>query len=156
MPMEIHEAGAPVRFEGFIELIRAEWPEEWGGATDEEMLAEMRRSHDPRKDVVRCMIDGRTVVGWYRWSPWPREAAASEDAHILDIAVLPARQGEGLGRALMEDLIEDCGRRGCRNLLSRTFESNVASIRLHAGVGFREAFRNGNSIVWELDLRGRA
>jgi L-amino acid N-acyltransferase YncA len=150
--VDLLEAEKPVDFARLLDLIRAEWPAEWGNPDDDGMLAEMAKSYDASTDIVKCLVDGDRTVGWYRYSKWPRDDLDGHGAHTLDIAVLPERQGEGLGRLLMEDLVADCRRRGFATLMSRTFESNLASIGLHRATGFREAFRKGDSIIWELEL----
>jgi phosphinothricin acetyltransferase len=49
-----------------------------------------------------------------------------------------AYQRRGIGTALMQRLIEECGRRGCRQMIALIGEAdNHASIRLHEKLGFR-------------------
>ena len=44
----------------------------------------------------------------------------------------------GIGKALMQGLIEECGRRGCRQMIALIGAAdNHASIRLHEKLGFR-------------------
>lgn len=53
------------------------------------------------------------------------------------IYVDPARQGRGVGRALMQALIDDCARRGFRQMIAVIGDSdNLASRKLHAALGF--------------------
>jgi L-amino acid N-acyltransferase YncA len=150
--MVLVEEASPVSFVQFLDLIRAEWPPEWGCPSDGEMLAEMDKSFDPGTDVVKRLVDKGRIIGWYRYSKWPREGGDGRSAHTLDIAVLPEFQGQGLGKTLMDDLIADCRARGYAKLMSRTFENNLQSIGLHKATGFSEAFRKDSSIVWELTL----
>jgi phosphinothricin acetyltransferase len=150
--MEILEAGGDFSFAGIAELIEAEWPRQWKAASRDEMVAEIEASADARYDVNKLLVDGDRIVGWYRYSRWPREESNLQGAHTLDIAVLPGLQGRGYGAMLMRDLVEDCRSRGYRKLMSRTFFDNAASIALHKRTGFAEAFRTEDSIVWEIAL----
>lgn len=160
--MEIVEFKGPVDFGEIIELLKEEWPSRWTLPSDEELVAEMRKSADPAFDVVKFLVEEGRTIGFSRWSPWPREAANREEAHTFDIAVAKNRRGMGFGRLLMEDMIEEARRKGYSRLRSRTFEDNAASIALHFAAGFGEAFRvppsaqrpnEGLSIVWELWLK---
>ena len=150
--MDIIDTGADFDFGKVVELIKAEWPPQWKAVTEAEMVAEIEGSADRRHDVNRLLVEGDRILGWYRYSRWPREESNRTDAHTLDIAVLPEMQGRGYGELLMRDLVEDCRRRGYRKLMSRTFFDNARSIALHAKVGFAEAFRTEDSIVWSLSL----
>lgn len=48
-------------------------------------------------------------------------------------------RGQGLGRRLLAALIEDCERRGARQMLARIGDSaNLGSIRLHSSLGFEQ------------------
>lgn len=152
MALEIVEEAGRVDFASLIDLMRLEWPEDWGAASDERMLEVFEESSDPRFDVNKYLVaDGRRV-GWYRYTRWPRGSTTAETAHTLDIVLMCDHQGKGLGRMLMDDLISDCRDRGYRKLLSRTIEGNLKSNALHRSAGFRESFRNGSDIVWELSL----
>ncbi|TDK23323.1 N-acetyltransferase family protein [Luteimonas aestuarii] len=67
------------------------------------------------------------------------------------VYVSPAHQGEGIGTALMERLVEECTNRGYRQMVSVIGDpGNMASIRLHERFGFRHigtfpgiAFKHG-------------
>lgn len=133
-----------------IGLINAEWPVEFGEKTDDEKIADMIESHYPGKDRVKYLYDDNSIIGFYRYSSWPREARETDVAHIYDIVVLPSRQGQGLGRFLMEDMIEDCRSRGLTRLLSRSFKNNTASLGLHRKIGFHISLETEESIVWEI------
>ena len=50
----------------------------------------------------------------------------------------PAYRGRGIGRVLLEALIDDARRRGFWKVLSRVFVSNAASRALCRATGFRE------------------
>ena len=53
------------------------------------------------------------------------------------IYVAPAAQGRGIGRALLEALVEECAARGFRQMVAVIGDSaNTGSIALHAACGF--------------------
>ena len=149
---ELVEAGADFSFASIAALIAAEWPSQWPATDEAGMLSEIEKSSDPRYDVNKLLVEGGRVIGWYRYSRWPREESNLTEAHSLDIAILPESRGRGYGELLMRDLISDCRERGYRKLMSRTFLDNGPSISLHAKIGFAEAFRTADSIVWTLNL----
>ncbi|MDC7226390.1 MAG: GNAT family N-acetyltransferase [Spirochaetales bacterium] len=135
-----------------IELIRAEWPEEFGEKTDNEMVEDMIKSHDPDKDRSFLLEDAGAVIGFCRCTAWPRSARLTDTAHTYDIVILPDRQGEGLGTLLLNRMMKDCISQGFKRLLSRSFLTNEGSIRLHERCGFIESIRTEDSIVWEKYL----
>ena len=56
---------------------------------------------------------------------------------LARLAVLPAAQGQGLGRQLLTDALRFCRRSGARSVSLNTSASNQASQRLYAQHGFR-------------------
>jgi [ribosomal protein S18]-alanine N-acetyltransferase len=59
-------------------------------------------------------------------------------AHLARLAVLPALQGRGVGRALVADLIQQAERHGMYRLTVNTQSDNAASLTLYKKIGFRE------------------
>lgn len=109
----------------------------------------MEKSHNEKTDTVKYLVDQNKIIGWYRYSLWPRGKEETTTAHTLDIAILPSYQKQGLGTFLMKDMIKDCKNKGIKKLLSRSFKNNPGSIRLHQSLGFTEHLRTEDSIVWE-------
>jgi len=58
--------------------------------------------------------------------------------HLARLAVRPAVQGNGLGYALVADLIQQAGRRGLSHLTVNTQSDNATSLALYQRMGFRE------------------
>ena len=146
---EIH--GIPNHAE-IIDLINVAWPPEFGKKTDKEKIKQMQAHHNVQSDTVKYLLDGDNIIGFYRYTLWPREDPLPHTVHILDIAVLPTYQQRGLGTRLMNDLIQDCRRNRIDRLLSRSFKSNSGSIRLHQSLGFTQHKSTEDSIVWELKI----
>lgn len=147
--MDIVSETGKVDFASIMSLLRAEWPKEWGEISDGKMIEEFEKSCDYRYDVNKYLRDDGNIIGWYRYSTWPREESNKENAHTLDIVIDEKYQGQGLGRKLMEDLLDDCRKRGFRKIMSRTIEGNASSFILHEKTGFEIAFKKGTDIVWE-------
>lgn len=151
MECTIVEENGKIDYSSIIDLINAEWPEEFGEATDQEKIMEMERSSN-KLDINKFLMKNNKKIGWYRYSSWPREESNHDFAHTFDIVVLPEYKGQGFGKLLMNDMIHDCRNKGFKNLKSRTFLNNEDSIHLHQKCGFKEAFKVNGSIVWEINL----
>jgi len=149
--VEIKEITGLPDYSEIIELINAEWPREFGGKTDDEKIGEMVRSHQVQTDTVKYLIEEQKIIGFYRYTLWPRKNPDSDKAHTMDIAVIPARQNQGLGIMLMTDLIKDCREKDFNQLLSRSMRNNPGSIRLHQSLDFTVYLETEDSIVWEIN-----
>jgi phosphinothricin acetyltransferase len=82
-----------------------------------------------------AVLDG-AVVGWAAVSPVstrPVYAGVVEHSVYVD----PEAHGRGVGRLLLTGLVESTEAGGIWTLQSGVFPENTASLRLHAGVGFR-------------------
>lgn len=80
-----------------------------------------------------------TVEGYAYLSPFRLRPAYRYCAE-LSIYVSPRIQGQGVGKALMNALVERARQRGLRHLVGAIGDSaNHASIGLHRSAGFREA-----------------
>jgi L-amino acid N-acyltransferase YncA len=78
---------------------------------------------------------GYAYAGAYR--PRPAYRYAVEDS----VYVREAHQGKGIGRALLAQLIEECERRGFRQMVAVIGDNLPASIELHRAAGFEHAGR---------------
>jgi phosphinothricin acetyltransferase len=79
--------------------------------------------------------DGR-VVGWVALSPTSsRECYAGVVEHSVYVA--EDARGRGIGRALMEALIEGAEAAGLWTIETGVFPENAASLALHERLGFR-------------------
>ncbi len=78
------------------------------------------------------VLAGYAYAGPYR--PRPAYRFSVEDSIYID----PNAQRRGVGRALLEHLIEECERRGFRQMIAVIGDSaQIASIELHRALGFR-------------------
>lgn len=139
-------------FSGILDLINTIWPAEFGPASDSEKIDKMNSSHNEATDCVKYLYDEDRIVGFYRYSLWPRDAKEHTMIHLIDIAIHPEKQKKGLGSLLLKDLIEECKEKGFEKILSRTFKTNEGSIRFHKSAGFTIHMETDDSVVWELLL----
>jgi phosphinothricin acetyltransferase len=107
---------------------------------ENEMRARFREvtgAGDPYFVAVRDgAVVGFAYAGAYRTRPGYR--------HTVEDSVYVARtaRGEGAGRALLTALLDACAATGKRQMIAVIGGSeNIASIRLHAGLGFVEVGR---------------
>ncbi len=59
-----------------------------------------------------------------------------DEVHLLNLSVAGALQGRGLGRAMLDWLMRDAGRRGARGMMLEVRPSNDRAIALYRGAGF--------------------
>jgi phosphinothricin acetyltransferase len=79
---------------------------------------------------------GGELVGWAALMPVsPRPVYRGVGA--VSVYVAPGHHGRGVGRALLEGLVEASERAGIWTLEAGIFPENAASIALHEGCGFR-------------------
>ena len=81
--------------------------------------------------------DGPTVLGWAALSPYSRRAAYVGVAEV-SVYVAAWARGRGVGRALLEALVESARASGLWTLQAGIFPENEASLALHRALGFRD------------------
>jgi len=86
------------------------------------------------------MRDGETILGWAALSPVSRREVYRGVAE-LTVYVSENARHKGIGRALVQALIDESENNGIWTLQASTFPENVASIQLHLRCGFREVGR---------------
>jgi ribosomal protein S18 acetylase RimI-like enzyme len=86
--------------------------------------------------AMTVLLAGEPPVGLallrLRPSPW----TDGEEAYLQELYVVPARRGEGLGRALVEATIETARAAGARSLDLNTGETDVGARALYEKLGF--------------------
>ncbi|MBA2298699.1 MAG: N-acetyltransferase [Actinobacteria bacterium] len=80
---------------------------------------------------------GGDIVGWAALSPYSRRAAYAGVAEV-SVYVADRARGRGVGRALLEALVESARGGGLWTLQAGIFPENEASVALHRSAGFRE------------------
>ncbi|MFD5519938.1 GNAT family N-acetyltransferase [Streptomyces sp. NPDC127066] len=94
-----------------------------GDGSDEDGPAQLREAVDP--DNERIELIGRLTAGIH--------PGGRAHAYLWMIGVTPERQGEGLGRALIESVLDRCDREGLAAYLEA---SNARSRALYERLGF--------------------
>jgi L-amino acid N-acyltransferase YncA len=129
-------------------LIRDLRPDDWaevaaiyrdgmrdGLATFETEVPQWQAWHEAHPLRVVAEVDER-VIGWAALGPvssrWAYRGVAESSVYVAR-----DRHGSGVGRALMEALIDRSERAGIWTLQTAIFPENEASLRLHYRVGFR-------------------
>lgn len=94
------------------------------------------RKHDANRPVI-VADRGDRIVGWGSLSRWNSKEAYDGTVE-LSVYVDRNSRGEGVGKALMEDLILRAEKAGLHNILSLITEGNEVSMKLHNQLGFEQ------------------
>ena len=90
-------------------------------------------AQDTRSYAVAC--EGDAVVAYAGLFVLP------PDADVQTVAVATTRQGHGLARLLLDDLISRAEKEGVTHTLLEVRDSNVSAQRLYARMGFQQISR---------------
>ncbi len=85
--------------------------------------------------AVLVAVDGHEVLGFGSLSAYrdrPAYSTTVEDS----VYVAPGHQGRGVGRAVLEALVDAAAQRGFHSMIGRIAGGNEASIALHQRCGF--------------------
>ena len=91
-------------------------------------------SHGPKNPVLVAELDG-FVVGWASLSEWSDRCAYAGTAE-LSFYVKEEFRSRGIGKRLLEDIIQEGERVGLHTVIARIATGNNQSIHLHERVGF--------------------
>lgn len=91
-------------------------------------------SHGPKYPVLVAEEDG-VVTGWASLSKWSDRCAYSDTAEI-SLYIAEKERGKGIGRKLLEAIIQEGEKSGIHSIIARIAEGNEVSIHLHQLVGF--------------------
>ncbi len=92
-------------------------------------------THHDDSHPVLVAVTPRGVDGWASLSPWSDRAAYGKSVEVSVYVAEEARR-RGIGRALLQALVDAGRAREHHALLARISADNDASIRLHAALGF--------------------
>lgn len=68
-------------------------------------------------------------------------AAVPPEADVQTIAVAPRAQGRGVGRLLLQSLVDEARRRGCTQLFLEVLDGNAPALALYERAGFEHMGR---------------
>jgi len=89
-----------------------------------------------RPEDVLVALAGGEVAGYVRLGRATPLAASDHVLTVTGIGVDPARQGRGVGRALLDAAVAEARARGARRLTLRVLGPNESARRLYDGAGF--------------------
>ena len=93
-----------------------------------------------RKMRLVARDDAGEMLGWAALSPVSDRCVYGGVAEV-SVYVGERGRGRGVGRALLEALVEASERNGIWTLQAGVFPENAASVKLHLSCGFREVGR---------------
>ena len=91
-------------------------------------------THGHQNPILVSELNG-VVVGWASLSEWSSRCAYSDTAEI-SLYVKRESWRRGIGRRLLEAIIEEGERVGLHTIIARITKGNNESIHLHESVGF--------------------
>jgi len=116
----IYAEGLDTRQASF-ETVAPDWPA-WDAA------------HLPHSRLI--VREGERILGWAALAPVSRRPVYAGVAEV-SVYVSEAARGRGLGRLLLDALVQESERAGVWTLQASIFPENTASVRLHEASGFR-------------------
>jgi phosphinothricin acetyltransferase len=105
--------------------------------TEPKSLDEQRlwfQTHGARYPIIVADIDG-TVIGWASLSQYSDRCAYSETAEV-SVYVAEPHRSKGIGRKLLQELIEHGRKAGLHVLIARIAGGNETSVHLFEAQGF--------------------
>jgi len=106
-------------------------------ATAEEIRVKIAKGGDKHPVFVATLTDSKLVVGWASISPYSTRACYAGIGEV-SIYVKKEHRGQGIGKALLQSLIDAATQQGYWKLMGRIFVFNQASRTLCKELGFRE------------------
>ena len=65
-------------------------------------------------------------------------SAAAQEAHLLNVCIQPAQQGNGLGRDLVNFMIDCARNKEAKRIFLEVRASNIVAYKLYESIGFNE------------------
>ena len=92
-------------------------------------------NHGPKYPIFVAELDS-VIVGWAALSKWSDRRAYSDTAEV-SLYVKEGFQGKGIGRKLLESIVQEGEKVGFHTVIARIAGGNEISVRLHESVGFQ-------------------
>jgi L-amino acid N-acyltransferase YncA len=113
-----------------------EW-EKWDNSHRQDCRLVALAPINPAADDLVTPIDTATILGWAALSAVSARHVYRGVAEV-SVYVAAAARGKGVGKALLESLVEESEASGVWTLHAGIFPENGTSIALHKSCGFRE------------------
>ncbi|HEX8042850.1 ribosomal protein S18-alanine N-acetyltransferase [Candidatus Deferrimicrobium sp.] len=139
----------PSDLDGVMEIEKVSFPTPWS----REMFIE--DFHRDFSDTLVAAGPGDEILGYaVCWT-------IAGESHLLNIAVHPARRGQGIGRALLIECIRRAARAGASVIYLEVRAGNVAAQRLYRSMGFEfRGIRKGyytdtaeDAVIFDREVR---
>ena len=91
-------------------------------------------NHGPKNPILVAEKE-ESILGWASLSKWSDRCAYSDTAE-LSLYIKEKYRGQGIGRKLLEAIIQEGKKTGLHTVIARITEGNETSIYLHETVGF--------------------
>ena len=88
-----------------------------------------------KKNPILVAENEENILGWASLSKWSDRCAYSDTAEI-SLYVREKHQGKGIGKRLMEAIIQEGETSGLHAIIARITKGNKTSVNLHKSVGF--------------------
>jgi len=88
-----------------------------------------------QKNPILIAEENNVIVGWASLSEWSDRCAYS-DTYEISCYVKEEFQNKGIGKSLMENLLDKGKKAGFHVVIARITEGNLNSIHLHESLGF--------------------
>ena len=112
-----------------------------GHATFETVVPSFEQWDQSHLPLARLIArHGEVIAGWAALSPVSRRQVYAGVAEV-SVYIAATARGSGVGKRLLEALIDESERHGIWTLQAGIFPENNASIALHRACGFREVGR---------------
>lgn len=133
-----------------LAIERSSFPDPWS----ERMFRDDLKD-DGRRLAIVLKAAGRVAgyaIGWF----------VADEFHLGNIAIMPERKGQGLGRRLLEHCIEQARAHQCVMATLEVRASNEAAINLYHSFGFKEIalrkkyYQTEDALVMLADLKRKS
>ncbi len=123
-------------------------PESWSASAYREELADRTHRH-----YVTAVDSAGALLGWAGLR------VVADVGEILTVGVIPTARRHGIGARLVQELIEEAGRRGAQDLFLDVRFDNEAALRIYTRAGFstvgrrRGYYDNGRTDSLTMSLK---
>ena len=114
--------------------------EKWDSSHRKDCRLVALETFDPKdtyEDLVTIGLQGLSVLGWAALSPVSARPVYRGVAEV-SVYVAAATRGRGVGKTLLQTLVQESEVNGIWTLQAGIFPENKASIALHQSCGFRK------------------
>ena len=109
-----------------LAIEQASFPDPWS-----EVMFRQELEEDPGKYFIVLILDSQVIgygLGWI----------VLDEFHLGNLAVSPGHKGQGHGSMILERMIEDVKKKGCRTVTLEVRASNITAINLYHKYNFKE------------------